>query len=149
MRAAFIAIAALALSGCSGTGALDWPVRSASAQQPAPLPHAQFLDDPESYYRHLVAAHPTTRAIRADRAYAPPQISPLRMSVAPQPGDWMTCLRVYQIGKKEIYRAIFIRKREIIEVRSGVTIDRCENEPYTPLPDIYVPPREPRAPTGR
>lgn len=139
MRAALIAIAALTLGGCSGNSSVfDLPVQSAAAQ-PTPV-----RDNPESYYKYLVAAHATPRALRASKRFSPLHISPLQVAVAPQPGDWVTCLRTYEYGKKEVYFAMFIRNREIIEIRSGIAIDRCESEQYTLLPELYEPPPEPR-----
>lgn len=147
MRAVFIAIAALALGGCSGSGVFDLPVQSAAAQQTSrPTP---VRDDPESYYKYLVAYHVTARALRASKRFAPLHISGLRVAVAPQPGDWMTCLRANEYGKKDVYYAMFIRQRDIIEIRTGIAIDRCENEQYTLLPEIREPPPEPRADTKR
>lgn len=134
MRAAFVMIAALMLGGCSsGAGVFDTPARQAFAD-----------DTPESYYKFLVANHPTTKTLRSEARMAPLQVSGLRQAVAPQPGDWMTCLRAWNLGKGETFYAVFIRNREIIEFRSGIGIDRCEGEQFSPLPDIYVPPREPR-----
>jgi hypothetical protein len=120
MRKGAIAIAALALGGCSGTW-FDAPVQRAEAQ-----------GSPEAYYRFLVSDSRAVSMFRRKPGVTL-QISPLRMSVAPQPGDWMTCMRVLEPGKPDQLIAFFIRDRAVIDYRVSVVIDRCEAEPYAPL----------------
>ena len=119
MRAVQIAIAALALGGCSGAGL-------------EPVPRAEAQDSPESYYQLLVSSSVAVRPLRGKPGTSL-QISALRRSVAPQPGDWMTCLRVQETGKRDRFTALFIRNREVVDYRSGVAIDRCEGESYSPF----------------
>lgn len=113
-------IVVLALGGCSAM--LDLPV-----QQSDPT------DSPESYYKQLVVASDLPRTLIAAQPSAPVQISALRRSVAPQPGDWMTCLRTVVKGRVK-YLAVFFRNRAVIDSRSDVEIDGCETEQYAPLP---------------
>ena len=120
MRQGLIAIAALTLGGCSGTW-FDAPVQRAEAQ-----------DSPESYYRFLVTDSALARGLRQKPQVAL-QISPVRRSVPPQPGDWTTCVRVWEPGKREMFYAVFIQDRAIIDYRGGVAIDRCEAEQYIGL----------------
>ena len=120
MRKGLIAVAALALSACSGTSS------------EAPVQRAEAHDSPEVYYRFLVSESPVVRNFRGKSGLTL-QISPLRRSVAPQPGDWMTCMRVLEMGKPDKLIAIFIWDRTVIDYRASVVIDRCEAEPYAPL----------------
>jgi hypothetical protein len=115
-----MAVAALALGGCSGM--LDLPV-----QQSDPS------DAPENYYRQLVVASGLPGALTKAQPLAPVQISALRRSVAPQPGDWMACLRTAVEGQVK-YLAVFFRSSAIIVSRSDIEIDGCETERYAPLP---------------
>lgn len=131
MHKGLTAIAILALGGCSAGGIFDLPAHQAQAN-----------DAPESYYKFLVADSAMVRQLRKNAQMAPLQVSGLRRTVAPQPGDWVTCLRVWELGKRQVFYAIFIRNRAIIESRTGVVIDRCEGEQFSPLPAIYVPEEE-------
>ena len=120
MRKSLIAIAALALSACSGTSS------------EAPAQRAEAQDSPEAYYRFLVSESPAARNFRGKPGLTL-QISPLRRSVAPQPGDWMTCMQVLEVGKPDKLIAVFIKDKAILDYRSSIVIDRCEAEPYAPL----------------
>ena len=102
----------LALSGCT----------SALFQAPSHSP-ASF-ETVETFYRPLAmnAARPFI-----DRAEV--QIAELRAAVAPQPGDWMTCVRSWKNGR-EVYVAVFFRDRAVYDTRVAKMIDRCEAGPY-------------------
>jgi hypothetical protein len=115
-----MAVAALGLGGCSAM--LDLPV-----QQSDPS------DAPENYYRQLVVASGLPRALTKAQPLAPVQISALRRSVPPQPGDWMACLRTAVEGRVK-YLAVFFRNRAVIDSRSDIEIDGCESDQYAPLP---------------
>ena len=114
------ALAALALGGCSLGSFVD------QLQVPGD-------ENPETYYREIVNYSGLAARYRRKDPNAVVQISDLRRSIAPQPGDWSTCLRATVQGKDE-YLAIFIRNRNITESRSGVLIDRCEARTYALLP---------------
>ena len=115
-----MAIVALVLGGCSAV--LDLPVQQSDAS-----------DAPESYYRQLVVASGVPTTLTKAQPSAAVQISALRRSVAPQPGDWMACLRTAVEGRVK-YLAVFFRNRAVIDSRSDVEIDGCETERYTQLP---------------
>ena len=117
------AIAALALSGCSLGSVIDLP------SQPA------ANETPEAYYRQLVTFARLNSLFLNENPAARVQISSLRRSVAPQPGDWMACLTAPPLaGKQQRYLAVFFRNREIINSRFGIAIDGCETEQYALLP---------------
>jgi hypothetical protein len=130
MRKGLIAIAALALGGCSGTW-FDVPVQRTETD-----------DTPESYYKFLLADSPLVRGYRGNKRIGPLQISALRRTVPPQPGDWMTCLRVWELGQQDTFIAVFIRDKKLVDFRTHVAIDGCSTEQYAPLPEVYVPPKE-------
>ena len=109
------AIAALALSGCSLGSVIDLP------SQPA------ANETPEAYYRQLVTFARLNSLFLNENPAARVQISSLRRSVAPQPGDWRACLTAPPL-------AVFFRNREIIDSRFGIAIDGCETEQYALLP---------------
>jgi len=122
MRHLVLLLAASALGGCSSI--LDLPTQSAGANDP-----------PESLYRQLVIAGGVPNILRKGEPAAPVAISGLRKSVPPQPGNWMTCVRA-SLSSGPRYAAVFFRNRTIIELRSGIAIDRCENEEYAALQTV-------------
>ena len=126
MLRALIAAAALALGGCSAGSFFDLPAQPTDG-----------ADAPEAYYRQLIVTSGVPGELKKDDPSAQVMISGLRRSVAPQPGDWMTCLSASVRGRQR-YRAVFLRKGEIIDSRSDVAIDRCAAEQYALLPAAPV-----------
>jgi hypothetical protein len=112
MRHGLAVIALLTLSGCT----------SALFQVPSHLPAA--YETVETFYRPLAA-----NAAKEFVGNSPVQIAELRPSIAPQPGDWMTCVRSWKDGQ-QVYIAVFFRDREAYETRIAKVIDRCGEGPY-------------------
>lgn len=117
-----MAAAALMLAGCS---IFDPPGPPVSGLEPGP----------QADYVKLVAAFGTVRSLRAKAAYAPFEISGLRPAVAPQLGEWVTCLRTSEAGRP-VHFAVLMMGRTVRDVRMAVTIDRCEQEQFLPLPPL-------------
>ena len=63
---------------------------------------------------------------------APVEIAELKISVAPQPGDWATCARAWTNGQGNYY-TVFFRDRAVIDTRRSIMIDRCDQEQYSTL----------------
>jgi len=111
MRYGQAVIVLLTLCGCTST---QFQVPS---HWPAPY------ETVETFYRPLAAS--------AARPFVGPavQIAELRPSVAPQPGDWMTCIRSWKDGR-DVYVAVFFRDRVVYDARIALVIDRCGEGPY-------------------
>ena len=62
----------------------------------------------------------------------PMEISELKVSVAPQPGDWTACVRTWKDGKI-FYFSVFFRDRAVFETRRSIWFDRCELEQFSVL----------------
>ncbi len=67
------------------------------------------------------------------------QVSELRKTVGPQPGDWIACLKSDtkpDAGAKPTsnFFAVFIEDGKVKDFRRSVLIDRCESASYAPLP---------------
>lgn len=61
------------------------------------------------------------------------QVSDLRATRGPQPGDWMACVKSNTnpyIG----FFAVFIADEKVKDFRRSVGIDQCESAAYSPLP---------------
>ena len=58
------------------------------------------------------------------------EISGLKRSIPPQPGDWATCARAWKSGQL-LYVTVFIRGRAVFETRRSIVIDRCEHEQFS------------------
>ena len=120
MRQCLIAIAALSLTltGCSSGPLFDVPV---------PVRQADPFETVEQFYRPLAA-----NAVRAflNLPNIPIEVSELKISVAPQPGDWTTCARTLRDGRMS-YFAVFFRERAVFDTRRSIMIDRCEQEQFS------------------
>ena len=120
MRQCLIAIAALSLTltGCSSGLLFDVPV---------PVRQADPFETVQQFYRPLAA-----NAVRAflNLPNIPIEISELKISVAPQPGDWTTCARTLRDGRMS-YFAVFFRERAVFDTRRSIMIDRCEQEQFS------------------
>ncbi len=113
-----MAIAALALAGCSSDPMFDAPV---------PVRQADPFETVQQFYRPLAA-----NAVRTflNAPNTPIEVSELRISVAPQPGDWATCARTVRDGRMK-YFAVFFRERAVFDTRPSIMIDRCEQEQFS------------------
>src|SRR5262245_4434971 len=60
------------------------------------------------------------------------EVSELRKSVAPQPGDWATCARAWKDGKL-VYYSVFFRNRAVFETRPSNYIDLCETAQFSSI----------------
>lgn len=120
LKGAVIAVAALILAGCS---IFEPPGPPANTLEPGP----------EADYAKLVASNGTVKTLRAKASYAPFEISGLRRAVAPQLGEWATCLRTSEAGRP-VYFGVLMKGRIVSDVRLAVAIDRCEHDQFLPLP---------------
>ena len=50
--------------------------------------------------------------------------------MAPQPGDWATCVRIWKDGQVS-YFTVFFRERAVFDTRRSIMIDRCEQEQFS------------------
>ena len=116
MRQCLIAAVALMLAGCSAGTIFDVPSRQADA-----------FETVQQFYKPLAA-----RSVRnlPNQSTVPIEISELRMSVAPQPGDWATCVRTWKDGKM-LYFTVFFRERAVFDTRRSIIIDRCEQQQFS------------------
>jgi hypothetical protein len=74
--------------------------------------------------------------LRAQPTLANFEISGLRPAVAPQPGEWMTCLRASETvngNSRPAYFGVFLRQWTVVDVRRGVFLDGCDHEQYSAL----------------
>lgn len=67
------------------------------------------------------------------------EVSELRKTVGPEPGDWVACLKTAKKAvagaKNDInFIAVFFEGDKVIDFRQPVAIDRCESASYSPLP---------------
>ena len=120
MRHCLIATATLTLTlaGCSSGPLFDAPV---------PAREADPFETVQQFYRPLAA-----NAVRTllNSPSIPIEVSELRISVAPQPGDWATCARTLRNGRVS-YFAVFFRERAVFDTRPSIMIDRCEHEQFS------------------
>jgi hypothetical protein len=72
------------------------------------------------------------------------EVSMLRQTRGPQPGDWMACLRASKSGRMT-YIAIFLEGEKILDYRTAISYDRCEGENYEALPPKSPPPTKDEA----
>jgi hypothetical protein len=114
------------LSGC---GLAELP----AVQQHSPAPASE--------YRRIVSQSGPVAALRARPELASFEIAGLRPAVAPQPGEWMTCLRATETARgrvQPVYFGVFMQEWTVVEVRRGIFLDRCELEQYSMLA-VYPP----------
>ena len=120
MRSNAILPALLMLSGC---GLAD-------------VPASRDLPSPGSEYQRIVAQSSEVVGLRAKPEFSYFEISSLRPAVAPQPGEWMTCLRTTETIKgvpRLVHFGVFLRRWVVVDMRRGIGIDRCEQEQYAVL----------------
>ena len=114
---AWLALAALALAGCSMLDAVY--STSAVPASAGPLP---------SYRR--VAAH-ELKGILGDPAQAGLlDISAPTVVDAIKGPSWLTCIRANGQAQPRYY-AVFIQGEKVVDSRVAVVLDRCEQQPYS------------------
>jgi hypothetical protein len=118
-RTAVAGLVALCCAGCSLSSFFD------STPISAPASAAAYETD----YKQIVAGAYTSLLFDKD---ARPEISPLRRSQAPQPGAWRACARKVTDGTPAFF-AFFIEDHKVIDMRSAVAIDGCDQEQYEAL----------------
>jgi hypothetical protein len=116
-RACILALA-FVLGSCSGSEMVqNWGSAPAS--------------DPQPDYRRIVANN--IRKIFPGQALAGElEISGARLVDHLKGPAWLTCLKLDARGHPQEY-ALFIQGDKIIDWRSGVVMDECYKETYTPL----------------
>jgi hypothetical protein len=107
----------LAVSACAELGVTE------SAQQP----RVGTAPPDEKKLAELVAG-----AFKTAKLSGAPEVSPLRATHDGQMGDWMVCIKSSAADQPSKY-AVLIGNNSILEVRSLVLIDRCDNETYRPI----------------
>jgi hypothetical protein len=116
MRDVLSAAAMMALGGCSVGTMLELPAHEVDG-----------YDTVQTFYKPLAA--------NAVAAYLNPsstsvEISDLKRSIAPQPGDWATCVRGWK-EDKQLYFTVFIRGRAVYDTRRSIIIDRCHQAVFS------------------
>ena len=107
----------LAAGGCAGINPDDRALPQAATPQ---QPEGKRLDE-------LVSA-----AFATAKLTGAPEVSPVRATHDNQWGDWMFCIRSSSPDQPTKY-AVLIGHDAILEVRSSVLIDGCDQETYRPL----------------
>jgi len=72
------------------------------------------------------------------------EVSELRKTGGPEPGDWIACLKTAkksEAGTKNdiTFIAVFFEGEKVVDFRQPVAIDRCESVAYSPLPPAPKP----------
>jgi hypothetical protein len=106
----------LAAGGCAGVS-LD---EAARPQTATPAPEGKRLAE-------LVNA-----AFARAKLAGAPEVSPVRATHDSQWGDWVFCIKSGNADRSPKY-AVLIGHDAVLEVRSSVLIDGCDNETYHPL----------------
>lgn len=70
-----------------------------------------------------------------------PEVSNIRASLAPAPGDWIICLK--SNADQSLRYAVFFQDAQYLSSRMAVVIDRCDTGPYGPAPPPPPPPAIP------
>ena len=112
-----IALLCLALSGCADLAATD------------SVGHPQVGTPPpdEKKLAELVGS-----AFKTTKLSGSPEASPVRATHDNQIGDWMVCVKSSAPDETLKY-AVFIKSNSILDIRSRVSIDGCNNETYRPV----------------
>ncbi len=119
MRAYLLLLLAGMLGGCSASDIVEnW---SAS---PAP-------DLSQPNYRRIVADSIKT-IFPKQNPIGELEISGLRRVDHLRGPAWLTCLKLNPRSNPQLY-AIFIQNNKVVDWRSGIVIDRCHVQSYTPL----------------
>jgi hypothetical protein len=114
-----LGLAGGALAGCAG----DLP--ATTAPQPAPANYARLTAE---YFAATLPKRPLAGAT----------ISAIQPAVAPQPAEWVACVK---LASGEYYAA-FYGEGKVVDTRSALTIDRCgaaEGYAAFPAPESQSP----------
>jgi hypothetical protein len=121
MRRILVMLSYLTASGCTGINlggiTLDDAAPSAA---PQPKPEGKRF------------AELATAAFARAKLTGAPEISPVRATHDSQWGDWVFCIRSGG-AEPSLRYAVLIGHDAILEVRSSVLIDGCDQETYQPL----------------
>jgi hypothetical protein len=115
MRRILLMLSSLTASGCAGINLEDRPLPAAS-----PPPEGKRL------------AELANEAFAKAKLTGAPEVSAVRAAHDNQWGDWVFCIRSSSADQSLQY-AVLIGHDAILEVRSSVVIDGCNQETYRPL----------------
>jgi hypothetical protein len=121
---AHILVLAIVLGGCSAGEIVQR------------LPSSTMPDLTQPDYRRIVADNLKTIFPNRD-LLGEMEISGVRFVDHIKGAAWITCLRLDARGNPQAY-AIFIQADKVIDWRSGIVIDQCHKESYTPF-DVAPP----------
>jgi hypothetical protein len=115
MRRILLVLSSLTTSGCAGINLGDAPPQAAS-----PAPEGKRL------------AELANEAFGKAKLTGAAEVSAVRAAHDNQWGDWVFCIKSSSADQPLKY-AVLIGHDAILEVRSSVSIDGCEQETYHPL----------------
>jgi hypothetical protein len=115
MRRILLMLSSLTIGGCAGMNLEDTPPPQASA----PAPEGKRL------------AELANSAFTVAKLTGAPEVSAVRATHDSQWGDWVFCIR--SSADQSPKYAVLIGHDAVLEVRSSVLIDRCDQETYHPL----------------
>lgn len=115
LRRILLMLSSLTASGCAGINLDDPPPQASS-----PAPEGKRLAD-------LV-----NLAFARAKLTGAPEVSAVRAAHDNQVGDWVFCIRSSSTDQTMQY-AVLIGNDAILEVRSSVFIDGCDQATYQPL----------------
>jgi hypothetical protein len=107
----------IAVSGCAELGMTD----------SAPSPRVGPAPPDEKKLAELVGG-----AFKTAKLSGGAEVSPVHATHDNQMGDWMVCIKSSAADQTQKY-AVLIKNDAILEVRSLVAIDGCNNETYRPI----------------
>lgn len=114
-----LAVVAVVLGGCSAGEIVQG------------LPSASVVDLAQPNHRRIVADNLKTIFPNQEQL-GEMEISGPRMADHVKGAAWVTCLRIDTRGNPQSY-AIFIQNDKVVDWRSGIVIDQCHKESYTPF----------------
>jgi hypothetical protein len=114
-------LSSLTASGCAGITPEDRPLQAAP-----PPPEGKRL------------AELANEAFAKTKLTGAPEVSAVRPAHDNQWGDWVFCIKSNSADQSLKY-AVLIGHDAILEVRSSVLIDGCNQETYSPLPPAAPP----------
>lgn len=131
MRRALLMISSLTAGGCAGLNLND------AAPPQAALPQAVAAPAPEG--KRL--AELVNAAFAQAKLTGTPEVSAVRAAHDNQWGDWIFCIKSSSADLSVKY-AVLVGHDAILEVRSNVLIDGCDQETYHPLMPVAKPARK-------
>ena len=99
--------------------------------------HSEVLDSALPFRRR---EYSTTRIFLNPRFLLPFEISGIRWIHAQIGWAWLACLKA-NYRNRPVYYAIFIQQEYVVDARSGVAIDQCRNQNFTPFHVKLPPPK--------